>query len=83
MSTNYFGLSQVIPIFSIYVKTACNIWNDWPFAKYQKSEAIIKGETMKEFAAKIAADDDFAKQFGELRSCVWLSVAALAGWKRW
>ena len=46
-------------------KNGCNIWNDWPFAKYQKCDAY-QGETMKEFAAKIAADDDFAKQYGEL-----------------
>lgn len=46
-------------------KNGCNIWNDWPFAKYQKSEAY-QGETMKEFAAKIASDDAFAKQYGEL-----------------
>lgn len=46
-------------------KNGCNIWNDWPYAKYQKSDAY-QGETMKEFAAKIANDDAFAKQYGEL-----------------
>jgi thymidylate synthase len=46
-------------------KNGCNIWNDWPFAKYQKS-AEYQNETMKEFAAKIASDDAFAKQYGEL-----------------
>lgn len=46
-------------------KNGCNIWNDWPFAKYQKS-ADYQGENMKEFAAKIANDDAFAKQYGEL-----------------
>lgn len=46
-------------------KNGCNIWNDWPFAKYQKS-AAYQGETMKEFAAKIANDDAFAQQYGEL-----------------
>ena len=46
-------------------KNGCNIWNDWPFAKYQKS-SDYQGETMKEFAAKIAIDDAFAKQYGEL-----------------
>ncbi|MCC6583388.1 MAG: thymidylate synthase [Chitinophagales bacterium] len=46
-------------------KNGCNIWNDWPYAKYQKSNAY-QGETMKEFAAKIAVDDAFAKQYGEL-----------------
>lgn len=46
-------------------KNGCNIWNDWPFTKYQKSE-FYKGETIKEFAAKIAVEDSFAQQFGEL-----------------
>ncbi len=46
-------------------KNGCNIWNDWPYAKYQKSVAC-RGETMKEFAEKIANDDNFAGQFGEL-----------------
>lgn len=46
-------------------KNGCNIWNDWPFAKYQKS-TVYQNETMKEFAAKIANDDDFAKKYGEL-----------------
>ena len=46
-------------------KNACNIWNDWPFAKYQKS-SDYQGETMKEFATKIANNDAFAKQHGEL-----------------
>lgn len=46
-------------------KNGCNIWNDWPFAKYQKSSEY-QGETMKEFASKIANDDDFAKKYGEL-----------------
>ena len=46
-------------------KNGCNIWNDWPFAKYQKS-AEYQNETMKEFATKIANDDAFAKQYGEL-----------------
>lgn len=46
-------------------KNKCNIWNDWPYAKYQKSENF-KGENIKEFAEKIANDDAFAKQYGEL-----------------
>ena len=46
-------------------KNGCNIWNDWPYAKFQKS-ANYQNETMKEFAAKIANDDDFAKKYGEL-----------------
>lgn len=46
-------------------KNGCNIWNDWPYAKYQKS-AAFQGETMKEFAAKIAEDSTFAAEWGEL-----------------
>lgn len=46
-------------------KNGCNIWNDWPFSKYQKS-VDYQGETMKEFATKIATDDNFAKKYGEL-----------------
>ncbi len=46
-------------------KNGCNIWNDWPYAKYQKSQAY-RGETMKEFAEKIAQDAGFAGQYGEL-----------------
>ncbi len=46
-------------------KNGCNIWNDWPFTKYQNSE-FYQGETIKEFAEKIATDDSFAHQFGEL-----------------
>jgi len=46
-------------------KNGCNIWNDWPYAKYQK-DSVYKGETMKEFAEKIACDGVFAAQFGEL-----------------
>jgi len=46
-------------------KNGCNIWNDWPYVKYQKSNAF-QAETMKEFAARIASDDAFAQQYGEL-----------------
>ena len=41
------------------------IWDDWPFAKY-KSSSEYGGETIKEFAAKIAADEVFAAKWGEL-----------------
>ena len=41
------------------------IWDDWPFAKYQKSE-VYQGESMKEFAQKIAEDEIFAEKWGEL-----------------
>ncbi len=46
-------------------KHGVGIWNDWPYAKYKKSEEF-GGETMKEFAEKIAGDDAFAKKWGEL-----------------
>lgn len=41
------------------------IWDDWPYAKYVKS-AAFNGESMKEFAHKIAVDPDFAAQWGDL-----------------
>ena len=41
------------------------IWDDWPYATYAKSDEF-KGETMKEFAEKIATDPYFAQQYGSL-----------------
>lgn len=41
------------------------IWDDWPFATYSKS-ADYDGIDMKEFAARIAADADFAAKWGNL-----------------
>ena len=41
------------------------IWDDWPYEKYKKS-AEFGGEDIKAFAQKIANDDAFAKQWGEL-----------------
>lgn len=41
------------------------IWDDWPFAKYQKS-AEYKGEDIREFADKVASDSDFAAKWGNL-----------------
>ena len=41
------------------------IWDDWPYEKYKKS-ADFGGEDIKAFAQKIASDDAFAKQWGEL-----------------
>lgn len=41
------------------------IWDDWPFATYSKS-ADYDGIDMKEFAARIASDDDFAAKWGDL-----------------
>ena len=41
------------------------IWDDWPFATYSKS-ADYDGIDMKEFAARIASDVDFAAKWGDL-----------------
>jgi len=41
------------------------IWDDWPFAAYSKS-ADYDGIDMKEFAARIASDTDFAAKWGDL-----------------
>lgn len=41
------------------------IWDDWPYEKYRKS-AEFAGEDIKQFAQRIATDNDFAKQWGEL-----------------
>jgi thymidylate synthase len=41
------------------------IWDDWPFATYAKS-ADYDGIDMKEFAARIASDTDFAAKWGDL-----------------
>ncbi len=41
------------------------IWDDWPFATYAKS-ADYDGIDMKEFAARIAADAEFAAKWGDL-----------------
>lgn len=41
------------------------IWDDWPFAKYKKSEEY-QGETVREFTDKILADEAFAQKWGDL-----------------
>lgn len=41
------------------------IWDDWPFAIYKKSEAY-QGETIREFADKVAEDKAFAEEWGKL-----------------
>lgn len=41
------------------------IWNDWPYAAYQKSKEY-QGETIKEFAEKIKQDEIFARTWGNL-----------------
>lgn len=46
-------------------KNKVRIWDDWPFASYQKSKDYA-GEDIREFAAKVATDPEFAKSWGEL-----------------
>jgi thymidylate synthase len=46
-------------------KNGVRIWDDWPYAKYQKSDEF-KGETIQEFSQKVASDNTFAQQWGEL-----------------
>ena len=41
------------------------IWNDWPYASYQKSDEY-QGETIEEFAAKVKESDEFAAKWGNL-----------------
>ena len=41
------------------------IWNDWPYAKYQKSDEY-QGESMEEFIRKICDDEAFADKWGDL-----------------
>lgn len=46
-------------------KNGVRIWDDWPYAAYQKSPEFA-GETIAEFAKKIADDGAFAKKWGDL-----------------
>ncbi len=46
-------------------KNGVRIWDDWPYAKYKKSKEF-KGETIQEFSEKIANDNTFAHQWGDL-----------------
>lgn len=41
------------------------IWNEWPYETYKASDAY-SGETLAEFVEKIAEDNDFAEQWGDL-----------------
>jgi thymidylate synthase len=42
-----------------------SIWDDWPYSRYKGSPSY-QGETIKEFAQKIAADPEFARKWGDL-----------------
>ncbi len=46
-------------------KNGVRIWDDWPYAAYKKS-ADFGGEDLKQFAARIAAEPDFAATWGDL-----------------
>ncbi len=47
------------------VQNNVRIWNEWPFATFQKS-ADYQGETLEEFVQKIKDDEEFAKKYGNL-----------------
>lgn len=47
------------------VQHGVRIWNEWPFARYQKSPDY-QGETMKEFIETIKKDPEFASKHGDL-----------------
>lgn len=55
------GSTNIQPL----VKNKVRIWNEWPYAKYQKSNEY-KDETIEEFVEKIINDDDFAQKWGDL-----------------
>lgn len=50
---------------SYLAKNGVRIWDDWPYAKY-KSSPNFNGESITEFAQKVAQDHRFAKEHGEL-----------------
>ena len=47
------------------VKQNVHIWDEWPFEKYKNSDEY-QNESIKEFATKVANDDEFAKKWGDL-----------------
>lgn len=55
------GSTNIQPL----VKNKVRIWNEWPYAKYQKSSEY-KDETIEEFVEKIINDDEFAQKWGDL-----------------
>lgn len=55
------GSTNIQPL----VKNKVRIWNEWPYAKYQKSNEY-KDETIEEFVEKIINDDEFARKWGDL-----------------
>ncbi|MDI4567868.1 MAG: thymidylate synthase [Mycoplasma sp.] len=47
------------------VDNGVNIWNEWPYEKYKKSDEY-NGETLNDFIERIKNDSLFAKTWGEL-----------------
>lgn len=47
------------------VQNNVRIWNEWPFAAFQKS-VDYQGETLEEFVQKIKDDEEFAQKYGNL-----------------
>lgn len=57
------------------VQANCNIWTDWPLDKYRK--ATGSDISQEEFESRIASDNDFAAQWGELGPVYGKQ------WRRW
>ncbi len=55
------GSTNIQPL----VRKKVRIWNDWPYAKFQKS-FVYAGESMSEFAQRVAENDEFAQRYGDL-----------------
>lgn len=51
------------------------IWTDWPLAKYRKASG--ENIAQEDFEARVLADDDFARQWGELGPVYGKQ------WRRW
>jgi thymidylate synthase len=55
------GSTNIQPL----VRNKVRIWNEWPYAKFCKSEDY-HGESVDEFVARIVEDDQFAAKYGDL-----------------